>query len=91
MWYLMEKIVHTDERHITYNLTTCSIIYISEDRGFYPTRSTLYKTVTDSPFYGMGYPYNSPKSGSRGRNPTDPLTTFSSEQDFIQRNQEYDQ
>ncbi|XP_066247838.1 uncharacterized protein [Euwallacea similis] len=102
IWYLIEKIIHTEERHLHLNLTTCPIIHIAEDRNIYSTRNPLYGLGTAS--YGSAYPHNI-QYGQYGqpnqygqyrnnqqpsRNPTDPKATFNSEQDFIKQTEEYD-
>ncbi|KAH1024635.1 hypothetical protein HUJ05_004095 [Dendroctonus ponderosae] len=86
MWYLIEKLVHTEERHQTIRLTSCPVIHISEDRTTFTTRNPLYKFYDST--YGAQYPYNTPNVPTR--NPTDPRTTFVNEQDFIKQNEEYD-
>ncbi|XP_066141321.1 uncharacterized protein [Euwallacea fornicatus] len=103
IWYLIEKIIHTEERHLHLNLTTCPIIHIAEDRDIYSTLNPLYGLGTT--LYGSAYPHNiqygqyrqPDQYGQYGsnhqpsRNPTDPKATFSSEQDFIKQTEEYDQ
>ncbi|XP_030751122.1 uncharacterized protein LOC115878689 [Sitophilus oryzae] len=80
IWYVIEKLIHTEERHYTINLTTCPVIHISEDRKETTTYNPLYKTYDTT--YGSGYPYN--------RNPTDPRSTYTSEQEYIKQREQYD-
>ncbi|CAG9767597.1 unnamed protein product [Ceutorhynchus assimilis] len=89
-WYLIEKIQHNDERHMIMNLTTCPVMHISEDRSIISTTyNPLFKSYDTT--YGANYPHvPMPQNVQNNRNPTDPMSTFNSEQDYVKQTEEYD-
>ncbi|KAL1491107.1 hypothetical protein ABEB36_011751 [Hypothenemus hampei] len=52
IWYLIEKIFHNEERHLTVNLTTCPNVYITEEQEDRLTTYSPYGTT-----YGSNYPH----------------------------------
>ncbi|KAF7268399.1 uncharacterized protein LOC143202674 [Rhynchophorus ferrugineus] len=80
IWYVIEKIIHTEDRHYTMNLTNCPVIHITEDRAVSTTTNPLFKSYDTT--YGSGYPYL--------KNPTDPRTKFSSDDEYRKIKEQYD-
>lgn len=80
IWYVIEKILHTEELHYVVNVTTCPVIHISEDRRRSTTYNPIYKTYDTT--YGSNYPYD--------LNPSETGFPYSNEQQYNKQQEEYD-
>ncbi|XP_060517357.1 uncharacterized protein LOC132696511 [Cylas formicarius] len=93
IWYVLEKIIHTEERHYVRNISTCPIVHISEDRSQFTTFNPLHKTYDTT--YGSGYPYNTNPYDTTGRypisNPYDPSNRYpTNPNDYYRQKEQYD-
>ncbi|XP_050315410.1 uncharacterized protein LOC126749758 [Anthonomus grandis grandis] len=92
IWYVIEKIIHMEDRDYRLNLTTCPVLHISRDNVESTTYNPIYKNYDTT--YGAQYPHRLPQQEPENinlrSNPTNRDSTFTSQQDYNRQLDDFD-